>query len=294
MSDIEVDLTPTKDTFVLGEPVSVKMTLKNISSRELRLTLAYPRDLMLSFSCDDEDAVPAPMEVTGDRRIPIMSLSPNEEYVVVLALNRYLEFGKPKRYLIKYLAEYGEYPRGDNRRPKNHSASGKFSVEIKDAPLDKELIKALEESVTGQDEQNARQAVELSLWVNDPSMIDTLEKGAIRFPDAGADVIEALGKFRDSDKAQAAILRLAKSEGSRVLRAAFRVWEKRKITPPDDLYRKILSSKGTSKRYMTLQYLLKHGNARHLPFVAPLTSDSNENIAGLAEAFVTKFERDEE
>lgn len=291
VSNIELSLSPVKEFFILGEPVAVRMVLKNTSSRVLELMLAYPKDLGLTFTCEDKDVISRKVSTYFDRRIPIIKLLPNQKYEVIIALNRYLDFKKPKRYAIKYYAEYLEPVSTKKPKPKVYSATGHLEVQIKPGILNKEEIRRLQQGLEETDKQKVREAIELLLWVDDPSVIHSLETASRIFPETGIDVIEALRKFGSIDRAKSAVLSIAKYGDMAALQAAFRLFTDLTIVAPDDFYKQLLNSKDSGKRFTTLEYLLKHGSARYLPLIRPMKNDSNPNIVSLAEKFITKFEK---
>ncbi len=76
------------------------------------------------------------------------------------------------------------------------------------------------------------------------------------------------------------------------VRAALDLCSERNVLIPNQVFRELLSSQDVGKRFVTLEHLVEHGEARHLPLVAPLKGDDSPSIAELAQAFVRKFEKE--
>jgi hypothetical protein len=293
-SEIEVTLRPVRAFSALGEPVAVRMILRNSSEQALQLCLGYPRDLGLQFSCADSDAVARAGELMVVRAIPTVELSPGERYEVVFALDRYLSMRKAKRYLVEYKWLGYEFRHGEKPSLTTHTATGDFTFGLHAEPPPRDLIPELRKQLGSNEKQKQREAVELLLWIDDPGAIDALvmAAGAVPrsvLPSVGPDIVDALRKFAAADKGRSAVISVARVGDCDTLRAALGACADLDIPVPDDVYESALSD-GTGKRYVALEHLLKHGSANQLPFVRPLQKDTNQTIAKMAEEFVAKFE----
>lgn len=298
--NLAVSLTPEKESFLASEPIAIRLCLKNMSSQMLSIAFRYPISLGLQFSCDDADAVPRgdclgvslPSRVLfnpTDGRIPIITIPPGEEFGVVFALNRYFQFRKPKRYTIHYVSGYQERATHKTGDLRTFKSSGDLVIEIGTGALGKVQIGTFQRGLDEQNDQKLRKSVEMLLWVADPAVIESLGRAARILPEAGADIVEALGKFAAHRQAQSVLFETMISGEANVLPPAFCVCASNNIPVPDAVYAQLLSSKDEGKRFFTLRNLLKYGEAKYRPLVEPLKEDPNPNVANLAKQLLIKM-----
>ncbi len=293
--ELEVRLSPLKQSYAAGEPVAVELHLRNSSSDTLQVVASYPRHLGLTFASSDPAVAPRAGLRAVNERIPSISLRPGEEYTAVFALDRYLSFkqdsNRLRQHTIRYSAEYSEPVASGKPSPRSFRTTGQFSFELRPDPLPTDYVLRLGKELESRDKQKVREAAEFLLWVRDPSVIGRLEHAARLLPETCPDITEALRKFLPSDRGRAAlltILRLADTEG---LKAGLQVCAECGVSVPDEVYRSLLGSKDVGTRYATLEHLVRHAGAAQLPLVKPLQDDPDNSVKKLAAEFVGRIEK---
>ena len=286
---VTVRLRPVEESYVLGEPIAVELAIRNVSAGPLELAFAYPDYLGVRFRCEDKDAIPTPPTTAQcDVSVSIIRLldrlAPEEERKVVLALASYIQFRKPKVYHVHYEAVYTDEQWPPPKDMPSYSASGTIQVAIRpglvpEAHLEGLVAVALE----GQGRQKVSEAVELLCWTRDDRAIPFLERAAgVLMVNAGVRVVEALGRFPESNSAREALFRVAERGNWTALARAYQVCVRQQIPIPEDFYRRGVSSKDYWKRSATLHHLREYGHPSHLRLVRRAQSDGEPYLVNLA------------
>lgn len=286
-SDIDLNLSPAKEAFVLNEPITVRMVLKNTSSRAIGLPLDYPHSLGIRFTCEGDDAAQTRSVNAPKGRGPIrtVELMPSGTYSATIVLDRYLGLSEPKRYVIQYLASYQEPATQED--PKGYSAAGQFTIDIRPGQFRADAgahVKDLA-SMTGQE---LREAVEYLLWVDDPSIIDSLVEAAKLVPDAGVDIVGALRKFVAEEKGRKALCAVAEAGENEVLMAALAVCAERGCDMPYDFYHRLSLSKDVAKRFALVEHINDRDDDRYRALAERLMVDDSDKIAKMAGRFLDR------
>jgi hypothetical protein len=289
-SDLAVTIVPLQETYHLGEPIAVELSIRATGpEQEAAILASYPEGMGVSFSCSDPDAIPVSGWDLGGR-LSTLRVG-GEPHVRAIALNRYLAFRSPKSYEVDYVAEYMEPVSASNPSPATFSSKGRLVVRIVEGPVDTKRIDQYADDLESDDQGKRQEAAEMLIWTDDPVAIGPLRRAAREVPDAAPDVVNALGKFFDDARAPDAILEIARDGSAGALRAALSVFQAEKREVPVAFLRSILESRYSGKVYPTLEYLLAHGDARHIEMVRPFESDPNAQIKRLASECVVKMEK---
>jgi len=292
-ADFEMALEPTRQSFALNEPVTIRMAVRNASDHELRLGIGYPRFLGLSFTCQDSDAVPRVGTHATNVRIPFVDILPGAEYAPTFVLNRYFSFRAPKGYSIQWLCDLREATSAKRPNPESYSFKGAFKIEITE-PRDNviDLDRVTSKAAKGKGLE-AKEAVEYLIWVDDPRVIDTLLDAAKRIEGVGLEIVDGLRKYAGSENGLQALRKAATIVMEvQAFQSMIAVHEELGIGLPEGFVKEMLSSRHSGRRYCTLEFLLKRGDFGFLPLVLPLRKDENPIIAKLAEEFIRRSERE--
>lgn len=290
--DVAVHLGPPKQSYALADPMSIRLRIRNTSSRVVTLLVRYPDTLGCVFSCSDEDSFPT--TVSNVKPQP-KRLLPEEEHGTRFALKRYLRFKRPKRYDIKYrLYYYTGLVEGEEGQFRSSSVAGEFAIELRPGPLTEEEVRRFDEDLRGavknRDVKRTRETAELLCWVDDPRVIPSLEFAAAWCYPAGRDILRAVSNFASTQRGQRALLNIAQAVDGRVLPAALDACREHGVSVPSEVYRKLLSSNEHTRSCATLEYLLEHGNAAHVRLVEPLQDHPHHgSIRALATKVAAKL-----
>ena len=287
-SVIQIEVAPLRDAYHLGEPIELKLSVRNLSQEEIQLLLDYPANLGLYFSCEDADAI-APAGIQMDRRVPVLRLGGSEEYRRVVALNRYLTLQRPKHYKVDFIAEYMEPVSRENPSPRTFSQKGQLNIVIEPGPIDGKRLDQHVQNLQNPDPVRQQEATEMLIWTDDPAVIAPLVSAAGLVPGSAHDVVRSLERFFPEQGARSGILDIALGGDDNALREALRVFEDGQTQIPMEFYETILASGHTGKVYPTLEHLSKHGGPQHVRLVRPLQKNANPEIQRLASEFVTRM-----
>jgi len=301
-SRVVVRVTPTSREFRLAEPITVRVTIANNSTRALQLPADHGRLLGLKFSCDHEDCC----QREGGTQVPprvgafvveLAELPPGEQHESIVALKRYLVFQQPARHEITYSVAYRLLSDSQGKRPGRFRASGRFTVDIVPGELTQgamlRLRKKLEWSLEEMDPDLVAEAVELLCWVDDLRVIPDLERAACRFSPSGDEIARALGRLSrragGHEKARRALLRMAPLVSPSTIPVVFTTCRRQAIMIPTGVYHELLLSSGEQRARQTLLWLVEHGELRHLPLVELLTTHGAPRVASLAAQIVDRL-----
>lgn len=254
-----VTFHPLKTLFVLGEPIVVEMVISNVSSSEIVLPLDYPRDLGISFACDNLEprASDAYADGSTDKRIPIRTLLPRQAAKHVIVLNRYFKFYDAGSYHIKYTTELYESVRSQHTKPRTFTASGSFRIIVKKGSISEADIDVLIGGTDSGDVVEVREAIEQLLWIDNPAVVVALANAAERAPEMCTDIILALEKFSKSPEGRSALIKTVKVGGPTDLRVFLMVAMRRSLGLMEQEYAQLLHSKDTGKQYVVLEHISK-------------------------------------
>jgi len=154
---------------------------------------------------------------------------------------------------------------------------------------DEQAVNASIEKAQERPGLEARRALRVLVWAQDPKVIPALLKGAQLNPECSQHVVLGLGKFFDNEQALGGILVLAESGGPATLQAAIRVFKGHNAAPPLSLCKAALNSKDLAKVYVMLRYLVEDGQTEHITLVRPLAEHENPDIRGLARKFLGRL-----
>ena len=258
--DLDLELSPLRSSYVAGEPMLLKLTLRNTSDREVTIEYRYPH-VGLTLSCAAADAVPPPpfwegVEVIIRSKANTITLAPGAEHVTTPALNRHLILTKAKRYTIDYHARYREQSVTRPRTFRTHEASGTFELDITEGALPPDalnrLIKTFEAATgtvppqpgpprfRGVTPLALREATEALLWTDNTAVIPHLKAAAELCPAYGQDIVAALVRFLPAEEARSALLDVAVSGSSLATEAFLHLDRKKTIIITDQEYGALL------------------------------------------------------
>ena len=281
---LTVGAKPVKDTYVLAEPIAVRVTFSNASGAELQLFLDYPYSIRVTFRCRDVDAESRNGPVLRSGLVPYVMLGAHKDHVLTVALKRYLRFKKPKVYHIECYQGAGTAASGEQ------APASRFDILIRPGDMESDEIEHLTEGLTSADRQRRLEAVELLCWVDDARVIPALVRAAEEAPLAGSEVLRALGKFSSTRSGRAALFDAAQRAHYDALRTLVSVCEEQHIAIPLDFYRRGLASDDRGRRWTLLLLLCQRGSAEHLPLVKSLTHDDEVAFAELARKAIAQIE----
>ncbi len=298
-AEVTATIAPLRGSYHLGEPLAVRLVLKNTSGKKVGMELMYP-NVVGSFECDGATEPPRPVTLNG--LVDYRSIAPGEEFRYVVALNRYLTFPKNGRYVVEFTAVY-EVGRAPPRKGQgtyastNHTSTATFNITIEPGKIDEKWIKAIAAVLDGKDKQASMgkdkiskdEAVELLCWADTPLVVEPLIAAGRdpRLPNASAYAVEAIQRrFKKDEQARKAILEIASHSGMGAFQEALGAFEKEGVVIPSQWFKSTLSSRSTGCIYLSLEYLQKHGKREDVDLVEPLTNDANPEIAHLAAAMV--------
>ncbi len=304
-AEIEMAITPLRDTYHRGEPVGIVLSMTNVGRNTLQLDLWYPHRIGITFACKDCHVEPSRDTIGGVR--PLVDIAPGEELVRVFAVNRFVRFPKLGRYVVEYSGLYVVWPSTDDGpagmvlfRPK-----GELVIELKAGPIDEQWIHELVNVLAQKkpqpwndetDDQHTlswEEALELLLWTDTPLVIEPLiSAGKQARMGAARRVIASLHKFfPQHERARAGILEIARADDGDpfVVRAALDVYEKEDVVVPAQWFRPILTSDYVESIAVSLEYLRRHATSEAVSLVEPLLKSENEATARRAASVVKEL-----
>jgi len=287
------EVSPIRKSYASGEPIALRLVIRNLLPQPRRVSLVYPCRLGVAFLCRDPDAVqPAlRLRVLFRGRLPSVEIPPGGKHEAVFALNRYITFRRPKTYRVLYITEH----RPAKRPSLCYRNKGAFSVTVTPQRPSAEALRQLGRAVDAENEAKRPEAVELLLWLDDPSAVQCLEKAAKAVPDAAADIVYALGKFAADGRGRSIFLKMADpdSPGNAVwqepenLRAGLLASRDFGVKLPREFLVKALRSTSLGP-LLPLMYLERHGDASHVDLVRPFLGSKDPAVADSAAEFIRK------
>ena len=290
--ELEINVTPTKRCFAANEPISVQITLSNVSATPLQLYFRYPDHIGLSFTCRSKDAAAQPLLVsgrfpvmaTGSGPLPALTLAPGATCERVFCLDRYIVLTKPGRYNVEYQAQYHET---GLKRDEPHERAGMFEVGVLESSAGEDYWRRIQRQLTRKEKKKIREALEQLLFWRDPRAIDEMLRLATNYPDYGTDIALALEKFAENRKGEDALLELTRIGEYATVATALLVLQN-SIGVPVEAYRELSVSPDAEKRCAILEHLLELGEKKHVDLVEQMRKDDDPVVAELAHAFLRR------
>ena len=168
---------------------------------------------------------------------------------------------------------------------------GFFAVTLSNRPVNVETNKVNDyiRALRGHDLVLRREALNQLLWIDDPAVIASLVSAAKRDDYFAHHIVRALRKFLPKEpRVKDMITEIGAHGDVNALQAALDFFRENNLPVPRGLIEAGLSASEIEKPYVTLQYLLEHGDASHLVLVEPLTNHKNADVSKLAADFVRK------
>ncbi len=325
-----VSLVPIREVYHPGEPVAVLMTLKNSGRATVFLCMSYdfpePSAIGLAFTYPPgvkpliEPAVvrpprhapkaPVPPKDglhTVNRLMGTVPVAPNQEYHLVIALNKYMRFEAMGRHVIGYSAQYDAIAGKDAGLPADKlmllpAVKGQLTVVMRPGPIDEKWIRSLiailkgpgktppRDAGQGKEHISREDAAELLMWADTPIVIEPLiaacKDDDMSFSSVPSDAVQSLQKFfKKYERARSGILEIAAETPT--MREAIAVFDKEGVTIPGRSFKPIFASKSIINIWPALEYIRAHGTRDDVEAVEPLVNnDFSPPIAQLAAAVV--------
>lgn len=192
------------------------------------------------------------------------------------------------RYGIMWTAVVnGKTPADDTNQTCRRMSLGFWAVDLSGRPenLGHVQVEHLIRAMNGRDQSSKRLAINKLLWLNNPAAIEPLSEIAASSTHEtfAHHIIRALAKFFDEEpQVKDIIAEIGRSGDVNALRTALEFFQANNLEVPNDLIQAGLSSADIEKLYITLDFLVKHGNAKHVGLVQPLLEHKNADIRKLA------------
>jgi hypothetical protein len=297
--DLEVHLPPAKESYRKGEPVVLRLALKNTSGSALQIPFDPPYCTGLSIERRDAAEKTRDTGPSNDMMffaVRLMSIDPGQTITVPIVLDRYITFDASGKYRLAYSWIYRPHTAGDDHVTA-FRGSGEISLAIEDGAVDISVIngflKTLYDTASaepGDGERferylrRIREAVEPILWLRDDRAVDALAVAADACVEGGEDIADALARRAvTNDRARRALLNLVwSSNGTIILRYVLNACEKNGIDVPTYFLIDNLHSENTTRKIETLQYIARHGRIQLASYVSPFQEDPKPYIAALA------------
>jgi len=278
-----IQVSPTKPSYLQGEPIELKVTFINGSSKRVLLTTNHPTYRLLQLSDPSNRLVPRNYD-TGDRFLDTVLydtpgdsslaewLAPGAQRSSRIYLQDYFESPPSGTYEIQYEGScFGPEVTGPT------SSRGKILFQVKSSSEDdlKQLINRLDRQLrSGTDEQKDDAAGALTS-MDTPLIIPVLESMMDVGLGSRPAVFQALSRFKGNPEAEE-IINCGLCSNDKAAIAVFLKW-KRKI--PLYRYETIVKSKDQQTRIAALRYARVMNDPTYLPPVEELTRDSDPLVA---------------
>jgi len=179
VKDLEITISPTSESYDLLGPVSVRVTIKNISKSKLGVNFNYftlgPR---FSFQSENKDVdIPLRAYITTEYEEKMLDIG--ERFSFIMYLNKFMKFMKAGKYDIKYEVNY-RYERCDNRAMSVTISDGILTIDLRKTEQ-KTLVKlfdSLSEQMDSSDLQTREEACSAFFDLDTPLAVKYLEKAA--------------------------------------------------------------------------------------------------------------------
>lgn len=296
-ADFSVSFEPLKDAFASKEPVAVKMSLRNVSTRPLAVAVRHdPEFLGFEFSCKDERVTPRKRRGRGMPNFHAINklLQPGESWDRVFALDRRLVFTQPGDYVISAESVHASTSERYGRaKYGNKDISATFRVRIAADELPKRYFSDLKDRLAqDQSKDKVAEIVEILHWTDNPSAIATIELAARKRPSVACAALRALEKFLPAQEAVLALEDILIAGDDVAVQVGLSIAAEKKVS----LRRKTLErlaldrSALESKRYLTIEYLTKQKEPqRYRSIFEAATSDANKHVAALAQGALERM-----
>ncbi len=282
-------LSLTKEKFVGGEPVEIKLTISNTGSKNARVYLNYPTFRAFDSGGISFNIVTAPAGVKqllldeSERRVPVVEVVAGEEWSTAIYLQRFLANLSPGRYQISYTLE----TRFDTKMPDINSdvlsSKGEISFTV-EPPRQQQLNEILNQYSSKLESPNfweRRAAIEALSLIEDPIVIPHLNSMLkLGLADDG---LKALARFPKNEEAQSAVLNsLASKQASAVVQAlkVLAGWGYEVNT--NDL-QSLLKRDNTQIKIAALRYVKTIGDKGYLEVIKPYLNDPNPDVSKAAQ-----------
>lgn len=286
-----IELKPTKDQYYTGEPISLKLTISNVSKEKVKFAFHYPNYTGLSFHVEKEEL--QKQENSINEEIPLITLAPNNSLNYTIALNRYLSISQPGSYVIGYVSKLAviEKEANENIQAVENEKKGSIDIKIIDGNITKKLIAQYIKDLDATDDEKVSETIEMLIWIDSVEVIPILEKGAKRLPSRVGDVVNALSRYIKNNDAQSSLLHIAQDPNNSAMAMTLNIFAENKIVVPSEFIQNIVKKGHIGQVYPLLEYLMVNGTPAEVNLVRPLLNHWNPEVRNLASQFIDKMKK---
>lgn len=208
LNEIRISYSPTKNAFVLNEPVTLDFNIENRSNQTINLNLGADRKEVFLFtvvSPSGEKIVLPQLTKEGISRLGILSLEPQQTYSQKILLNEWFEFNFLGDYELE-IRLANQFQAANKIALKNLSFRTTFKIEPENPNQLQEVCATLAEQLMKSEAYaEAAEAALILSYVKDPIAIPYLEKAIASNKMVESITIAGLGRIADYQSVQALI-----------------------------------------------------------------------------------------
>jgi len=226
-SPVLVTASALQQSVRVGEPVPVKVEIRNLGSRPIDPEISYPR-LFGQFKAEALQSLDVAVGPSSVRRAqqPIM---PGESKSWTVVLNRYLKLGVPGSYTVNYSVEIvilQDAVSGVSDRVIQASAD-EFEITIVPGSARGEVLRLIADRLASTEENEAALGYDMLLHTEINGALELLVRYAsdARFPQFRRDTILRLAAFLPDSRAVDAIVSVASTNDAPLMLIAVQAFE---------------------------------------------------------------------
>jgi hypothetical protein len=283
------DLAPAKASYLVGEPIELRLTVSNPTNESISLEVTYPFQGGISLSRVRNAAVETPGEAPATSAevgwsttgFPLQPIEAGQSWSMKVYAQRYMQAPPAGASQLEYAVTVRFRGKGQTRG----TVTSRGRILVKVAPgTEAELSAALAAiwaPYEASTDYGERLAVEQAMSVADtPLAIPYLAK-LVKFGLSDFPVI-ALGKFRGDRDAEEVLLSTLSGKRSENAPAALSVLGGWDYVLPEDAFSRVLTNAAQPGQLAALDYAKKINNLAYLPAVSACAKGGDPYLANQA------------
>lgn len=292
-NDIITDITLDKDEFVIGEPITIRVNIKNIGPNTIHIKEIIPEHFNFSaVNVNDRKVKLHKLPSQISRLLSFCIIAPGSDFRDVVFINKILNFQKPGFYKIRFnsiLPVYKDFPKNPQNK-QEIKLSGNVNIKLLKGS-DEELEKAMRhylEILESEDYRIARRAAQ-AFTISEPNMAVKLLREALKNEPSNKSLITwALAKIGTDDSIKVLLDAAEYSKNTSIRTSAIEKLGSWHIQSSLPTLLKLLNDENPIIRAKALGSLADFGDERNLPAIQEKFNDSNQKVRESAQKAYNK------